>query len=182
MIAAKGLAITRATLKSILVIGALQGTTGGIAFAAAGIDGPVFWGIVMAVASTLPSVGTALVWVPATIMLYLQGQPVAAFWFAAWCAIVVSGLDNLVRPWLVGNDAKMPDLLVLLSTLGGIAMFGAAGIIIGPVLAGLFLTSLEIFTATFGHELRRGAATAPPLLEPGGEVLDAKLAGRRTPE
>jgi predicted PurR-regulated permease PerM len=173
VIAAKGLAITRATLKSILIIGALQGTTGGLAFAAAGIDSPVFWGIVMAVASALPAVGTALVWVPATVVLYLQGQPGVALAFAAWCIVVVSGLDNLVRPALVGNDAKMPDLLVLLSTLGGIAMFGAAGIIIGPVLAGLFLTSLEIFTATFGRELRDGAATAPTLLEPqGGERKD----------
>ncbi|HEX5049222.1 MAG TPA: AI-2E family transporter [Gammaproteobacteria bacterium] len=177
VIAAKGLAITRATLKSTLIIGALQGTAGGIAFAAAGIDGAMFWGIVMGVASALPTLGTALVWVPATLVLYLRGQPVVAFWFGAWCAVVVSGLDNLVRPWLVGNDAKMPDLLVLLSTLGGIAMFGAAGIIIGPVLAGLFLTSLEIFTATFGHELRRGAATAPPLLEPDGELLDSKTGG-----
>jgi len=190
VIAAKGLAITRATLKSILIIGALQGTLGGLAFAAAGIDGPVFWGIVMAVASTLPAVGTALVWVPATFVLYLQGQPAVAFWFAAWCAIVVSGLDNLIRPRLVGNDAKMPDLVVLLSTLGGIAMFGAAGIIIGPVLAGLFLTSLDIFTATFGRELRHGAATAPPLLEPElaeprvvepREVADAELV-RRGPD
>jgi predicted PurR-regulated permease PerM len=175
VIAAKGLAITRATLKSTLVIGALQGTLGGIAFAAAGIDGPVFWGIVMGVASALPTIGTALVWLPATIVLYLRGDPVVALWFGAWCAIVVSGLDNLVRPWLVGNDAKMPDLLVLLSTLGGIAMFGAAGIIIGPVLAGLFLTSLEIFTATFGYELRRGAATAPTLLQ---DDREAKPDGR----
>ena len=165
VIAAKGLAITRATLKSILVIGALQGTLGGIAFAFAGFDGPVFWGIVMGVASALPTVGTALVWVPAAIVLVLQGETVTALWFSAWCAVVVSGLDNLVRPWLVGNDVKMPDLLVLLSTLGGIAMFGAAGIIIGPVLAGLFLTSLDIFTATFGRELRAGAASAPTLLE-----------------
>jgi len=128
----------------------------------------------MGVASALPTLGTALIWVPATLVLYLRGEPLVAFWFGAWCAVVVSGLDNLVRPWLVGNDAKMPDLLVLLSTLGGIAMFGAAGIIIGPVLAGLSLTSLEIFTATFGHELRRGAATAPPLLEPPHETGETR--------
>jgi predicted PurR-regulated permease PerM len=174
VIAGKGLAITRATLKSILVIGTLQGTLGGIAFAFAGIDGALFWGIVMGVASALPTLGTALVWVPAAIVLYLQGEPITALWFAAWCAIVVSGLDNVVRPWLVGNDVKMPDLLVLLSTLGGIAMFGAAGIIIGPVLAGLFLTSLEIFTATFGRELRKGAATAPTLLENDPESDELK--------
>jgi predicted PurR-regulated permease PerM len=166
-IAAKGVAITRATLKSVLVIGALQGTLGGAAFAVAGIESPVFWGIVMAVASAVPTVGTALVWVPAAVVLYFQGQPWAALALAAWCAVVVSGLDNVLRPHLVGTDAKMPDLLVLLSTLGGIAMFGAAGIIIGPVLAGLFLASLDIFTATFERELRAGAGT-PTLLDADG--------------
>jgi predicted PurR-regulated permease PerM len=167
VIAAKGVAITRATLKSVLVVGALQGTLGGIAFAVAGIGSPVFWGIVMAVASALPAVGTALVWVPAVVVVYLQGQPGIALALAGWCAVVVSGLDNLVRPHLVGSDAKMPDLLVLLSTLGGIAMFGMAGIIIGPVLAGLFLTSVDIFTATFEHELKNGAGT-PTLLDADG--------------
>jgi predicted PurR-regulated permease PerM len=167
VIAAKGLEVTRATLKSLLVIGALQGALGGLAFWVAGIDSPVFWGIVMAVASALPAVGTALVWVPAVIVLYFQGQPLMALGLAAWCAIVVSGLDNLVRPHLIGSDAQMPDVLVLLSTLGGIAMFGVSGIIIGPVLAGLFLTSVDIFTATFERELKGGAGT-PTLLDADG--------------
>ncbi len=166
VIAAKGVAVTRATLKSILVIGTLQGTLGGAAFAVAGIDSPVFWGIVMAVASALPAIGTALVWVPAVIVLYLQGETVAALALAGWCAVVVSGIDNLVRPHLVGSETKIPDLLVLLSTLGGIAMFGASGIIIGPVLAGLFLTSVDIFTATFERELK--AAGSPQLLDSDG--------------
>jgi predicted PurR-regulated permease PerM len=160
-IAIKGVSVTRATLKSILIIGTLQGALGGIAFALVGIESPVFWGIVMAVASALPSVGTALVWVPAAIVLFVRGDTGAAIMLTAWCAIVVSSLDNLVRPSLVGNDTQMPDLVVLLSTLGGIAMFGVSGIIIGPVLAGVFLTSIDIFTATFERELRTEARPRP---------------------
>ena len=154
----RGVAVTRATLKSLLVIGALQGALGGAAFAAVGIDSPVFWALVMAVASVLPLVGTALVWVPATIALFLRGDTAHAFALLAWCVVVVVGvLDYVLRPRLIGSDARMPDLVVLLSTLGGVAMFGVAGLIIGPVIAGLFLTSLGILTATFDHDLRSAA-------------------------
>jgi predicted PurR-regulated permease PerM len=127
----------------------------------------------------LPSVGTALVWVPATIALFLQGDTTAALALAAWCALVVSSLDNIVRPRLVGTDAKMPDLVVLLSTLGGIGMFGVSGIIIGPLLAGLFLTSLDIFTATFERELKDGAGT-PAVVDANGAPTgaDANRNGR----
>jgi predicted PurR-regulated permease PerM len=160
----KGVAVTRATLKSFLVIGALQGLLGGIAFAVVGIESPVFWGLVMAVASVLPSFGTALVWVPASIALFLSGDTLHAVALAAWCAIVVASLDNLLRPWLIGNDVRMPDLVVLLSTLGGVAMFGVAGLIIGPVIAGLFLTSLGIMTATFERDLLQPSAESSPTI------------------
>ncbi len=150
----KGVAVTRATLKSLLVIGALQGLCGGVAFAVVGIESPVFWGLVMAVASALPSFGTAFVWIPAAIALYVRGDTLHAIALLAWCAVVVASLDNLLRPRLIGNDARMPDLVVLLSTLGGVAMLGVAGLIIGPVIAGLFLTSLGIVTATFERDLR----------------------------
>jgi predicted PurR-regulated permease PerM len=154
----KGVAVTRATLKSLLVIGVLQGVLGGVAFAAVGIESPVFWALVMAVASVLPLLGTAFVWVPATIALFLRGEPLLALALLAWCVVVVVGvLDYMVRPRLVGNDARMPDLVVLVSTLGGVAMFGVAGLIIGPVIAGLFLTSLGILTATFDRDLRSAA-------------------------
>ncbi len=171
-IAKKGLEVTRATLKSILIIGTLQGVLGGIAFAVVGIESPVFWGIVMAVASALPSVGTALIWAPAAAVLFLHGDTGHAIALTAWCALVVSSLDNLLRPRLVGNEAQMPDLIVLLSTLGGIAMFGATGIIIGPVVAGLFLTSIDIFTATFGRELRDGTG-APAIVDVEGVAAHA---------
>ena len=153
VIVEKGISITRATIKGILVIGVVQGTLAGGAFAVVGIPGAVFWGAVMALASVVPLVGTAIVWLPAVVYLLFQGDVAAAIGLLAWCAIVVSGVDNIVRPHLVGNDTRMPDVLVLLSTLGGIAMFGATGVVIGPVVAGLFLTSWHIFAATFRREL-----------------------------
>jgi predicted PurR-regulated permease PerM len=157
----KGVAVTRATLKSLLVIGALQGVLGGVAFAAVGIESPVFWGLVLAVASVLPLVGTALVWVPATIALFLRGDTLQALALLAWCVFVVVGvLDYVLRPRLIGNDVRMPDLVVLLSTLGGVAMFGVAGLIIGPVIAGLFITSLGILTTTFDRDLRSAAESS----------------------
>jgi predicted PurR-regulated permease PerM len=156
--------VTRATLQSVLIIGAIQGALGGIALAMAGIEGAVFWGLVIAVASTIPVVGTALVLAPATLALLIRGDTGAALGLGAFSLIVVGGIDNLLRPYLVGHSARLPDLLVLVSTLGGLAMFGATGIIVGPVLAGVFLTSLHIFVATFRSELEAAAAT-PVVIE-----------------
>jgi len=155
-------AVTRATLQSVLIIGALQGVLGGLALAVAGIDGAVFWGLVIAVASTIPVVGTALVLAPATLALLIRGDTGAALALGVFSILVVGGIDNLLRPYIVGHSARLPDLLVLVSTLGGIAMFGATGIIVGPVLAGIFLTSLHIFIATFKTELE--AASANPVV------------------
>ena len=141
--------ITRATVKGTLVIGVIQGTLAGLAFWVAGIDGAAFWGTVMTVLSVVPGIGAALVWVPAVVYLYLIGQPLAATLLLAWCAAVVGTVDNVLRPILVGKDAKMPDLLILLGTLGGLFLFGAIGFIVGPIICGLFLTVWEIYGATF---------------------------------
>jgi predicted PurR-regulated permease PerM len=160
-IAERGIAVTRATLRGVLIIGTIQGVLGGIAMAVAGIEGAVFWALVIAVASTIPVVGTALVLAPASLVLLVRGDVGAALGLAAFAAIVVGGIDNVLRPYLVGQSARLPDLLVLVSTLGGLAMFGATGLIVGPVLAGLFLTSLNIFVATFRAEFE--AASAVPV-------------------
>jgi predicted PurR-regulated permease PerM len=164
LITEKGISIARATIKGTVVVGVLQGSLAGGAFGLAGIEGPVFWGVVMAFASVIPGVGAAIVWIPAVAYLLIAGHVVAGIALLAWCALVVSSIDNVVRPWLVGNDARMPDVLILLSTLGGIGMFGAPGILIGPIVAGFFLTSWHIFSATFRQELR-SADEAPPLLD-----------------
>lgn len=145
----KGLSVTRATIKGTVVIGLIQGALGGIAFWVVGIQGAAFWGATMAVASVIPSVGTALVWVPAVAYLLLTGQVVAGIGLLLWCALVVGGIDNVLRPILVGGDTEIPDILILISTFGGLAMFGFPGLIIGPVIASLFVTVWDIYYETF---------------------------------
>jgi predicted PurR-regulated permease PerM len=139
----------RATIKGIVVIGAIQGCLAGLAFWAAGIPSPLFWGTVMAVLSVVPNVGSALIWVPACIYLFIKGDTTAATLVFLWCAVVVGSADNVLRPILVGKDTQMPELLVLLSTLGGLTMFGLEGFILGPGLALIFLTIWDIYGAVF---------------------------------
>jgi predicted PurR-regulated permease PerM len=145
----KFVSVTRATLRGTLVIGVIQGTLGGLAFWAVGIDGALFWGTVMVVLSVLPVVGGALVWVPAAIVLALQGEWQRALGLTLFCALIVGSVDNVLRPRLVGRDTEMHDLMILFSTLGGIAAFGPMGFIIGPILAAVFITSWEIFGTAF---------------------------------
>jgi predicted PurR-regulated permease PerM len=145
--------ITRATIKGTVVIGIIQGTLAGIAFWVAGIQGAAFWGTIMTILSIVPGIGAALVWVPAVIILFVNGQYVAATLLLAWCAAVVGTIDNFLRPALVGRDAKMPDLLILIGTLGGLFLFGPIGFIVGPIVCGLFLTVWDIYGATFREVL-----------------------------
>lgn len=145
--------ITRATIKGTVIIGIIQGTLAGIAFWMAGIQGAAFWGTIMTILSIIPGIGAALVWVPAVIILFISGQYVAATLLLAWCAAVVGTIDNFLRPALVGRDAKMPDLLILIGTLGGLFLFGPIGFIVGPIVCGLFLTVWDIYGATFKEVL-----------------------------
>jgi len=133
------ISVSRATVKGTLVISIVQGGLAGLSFAVVGIEGAVFWGAVMAVLSIVPGIGAALVWVPAVIVLALGGQTAAAVGVALWCGIVVGTADNVLRPRLVGRDTQMPDILVLLTTLGGLFVFGASGIVLGPVVGALFV-------------------------------------------
>ncbi|WP_310600676.1 AI-2E family transporter [Desulfobulbus sp.] len=141
--------VTKATLKGTLIIGALQGCICGVAFALAGIQGPVFWGTVMAVMSIVPAFGTAIVWVPALIILALKGELLGVVILAVLCGAVAGNLDNVLRPRLVGKDTEMHDLFVLFGTLGGISLFGILGIILGPIVAALFITIWEIYGKAF---------------------------------
>jgi predicted PurR-regulated permease PerM len=145
--------VTRATIKGTIVVGAVQGALGGLAFSVIGIEGAALWGTLMAVFSVLPGIGTALVWLPAVVYLSLVGRLTAAAVLLAWCVGVVGTIDNLLRPWLVGKDTKMPDLLILLSTLGGIVLFGFAGLVIGPIVAALFVTIWELYGMAFKGRL-----------------------------
>lgn len=149
----KFVSVARATIKGTLVIGVVQGTLGGLAFWVAGIGQSVFWGTLMMVGSFIPGVGPALIWVPAVIYLAAAGEPMRAVLLGAWCIAVVGTVDNFLRPRLVGRDTQMPALLILLSTLGGLSMFGPLGIVIGPIVAALFVTVWDIFGTVFRRQL-----------------------------
>ena len=141
--------VTRATLKGTVVIGVLQGGLAGLAFAVVGIQGAVFWGTIMTVLSIIPGIGTALVWLPAAIVLVGSGYVAKGIGLAVFCAVVVGSIDNFLRPLLVGRDTQMHELLILFGTLGGIFMFGVVGFIVGPIIAALFTTVWEIYGVVF---------------------------------
>jgi len=158
----KFLSVTRATLKGTIVIGVVQGTLSGLAFLVLGIQGAIFWGVVMVVLSVLPVIGGALVWVPAAIILALTGQFAKAVILVAFCALVVGSVDNVLRPRLVGRDTEMHDLMILFSTLGGIIAFGAVGFILGPIIAALFQTVWNLMDTTFEDVWPRPVVVVQP--------------------
>ncbi len=149
----QGLSITRATLKGALLIGILQGSLVGLAFWVVGIKGAAFWGAIAAVMSVIPSIGSGAVIIPAVVYLLLTGEPVEAIGLAIWGGVVVGSVDNLLRPYLVGKDTQMSDLLVLVSTLGGLSLFGLAGFVLGPIIAGLLIPVWNIYR----HSLSKSA-------------------------
>ena len=151
------MSVTRATIKGTIIIGLIQGGLSGLAFWVLGIRDALFWSVVMAVLSILPVVGGALVWVPACIVLVATGAVWKGIALAAFCSLAVGSVDNLLRPRLVGRDTEMHDLVILFSTLGGILVFGPVGFILGPVLAGLFITSWDIFGVAYSDVLKDAA-------------------------
>jgi predicted PurR-regulated permease PerM len=137
----------------------------------------------MVVLSVVPGIGTALVWVPAVIFLYVSGQTIPATLLALWCGGVVGTVDNVLRPTLVGKDAELPDLLILIGTLGGLFLFGAIGFIIGPIVCALFLTAWEIYGTAFRHILppvkSETVAEAGPAPAPEPPKPAPRKAGKR---
>lgn len=138
--------VVRATVKGTVVVALVQGMLGGVAFAFLGIHGAVLWGVVMSVLSLLPAIGAALVWAPVAIYLIATGSMIEGLGLAAWGAGVMGMVDNLLRPILVGKETKLPDYLVLLSTIGGLSIFGLNGFVIGPAIAALFVATWALFS------------------------------------
>lgn len=150
---ARFVSVTRATIKGTVLIGVLQGTLAGLGFWVAGIKGVAVWATAMAILSAIPPLGPMLVWGPAVIYLGASGHWGASIALFAWCSIVVSTVDNVLRPRLVGHDTELPDLLILISTLGGLFIFGAPGVIVGPIVAALFVTIWELYGTAFENIL-----------------------------
>ena len=149
---AKFAEVSRATMKGTLVVGLVQGTLGGLFFWILGLKAAVFWGVIMTLLSLLPAVGSALIWVPAAIILFATGHIVKGIILLAAGILLIGLVDNLLRPMLVGRDTQIPDYLILLATLGGLTVFGLSGFVIGPIIAGLFLAVWDLFAQEYGHE------------------------------
>jgi len=137
--------VVRATVKGNILVALIQGALGGIALGFLGVPGATLWGAVMALLSLLPAVGAALVWGPVAIYLLSTGSIWPAIGLTAWGVLVIGLVDNVLRPIMVGKDTRLPDYLVLIATLGGLAVFGVNGFVIGPVIAAIFLATWEIF-------------------------------------
>jgi predicted PurR-regulated permease PerM len=175
--------VTRATLKGTLVVGLVQGGLAGLAFQVVGIPSSLFWGTVMAVLSIIPGIGSALIWGPAALILISGGHYAAGIGLAVFCTLVVGSVDNFLRPMLVGKDTRMHELMIFFSTLGGLALFGFIGIIVGPVIAALFITLWEMYGEAFREVLPHVGMFQH---EPGGSGEDgaaiAEAEGGAAPE
>ena len=140
--------VIRATVKGNLLVAAIQGTLGGIAFWFLGVNGALLWGVLMAFLSLVPAVGAALVWVPVAAYFFITGGYWQGVALTAWGVLVIGLIDNLLRPILVGKDTRMPDYVVMITTLGGIAVFGINGFVIGPAIAAMFIAVWHIYGVT----------------------------------
>lgn len=138
--------VVKATVKGNIMVAAVQGALGGFIFWVLGLQGALLWGTLMAVLSLLPAVGASLIWGPVAIYYVATGEIVRAIILTLFGAIVIGLADNVLRPRLVGKELRLPDYVVLISTLGGLALFGLNGFVIGPLIAALFLAAWSLYT------------------------------------
>ncbi len=146
--------VVRATIKGTVVIAVIQGVLGAIAFHVLGIHGSMLWGVAMAILSLLPAVGPVLIWLPVALYLVATGAIGQGVGLILFGTFVIGLVDNGLRPILVGKDTKMPDYVVLFSTLGGLSILGINGFVIGPVVAALFIAAWEAVATTNGKAVQ----------------------------
>jgi len=137
----------RATVKGNIIVAGVQGALGGIAFMFLGVQGALLWAVLMAFLSLLPAVGAALIWVPVAIYFLVTGAIWQGVTLIAFGILVIGLVDNVLRPILVGKDTQLPDFVVLISTVGGMALLGLNGFVIGPVIASLFISLWDMFSS-----------------------------------
>jgi predicted PurR-regulated permease PerM len=140
--------VVRATVKGGILVAIVQGALGGLAFWFLGVHAPLLWAVLMSFLSLLPAIGAGIVWLPVAIYFLATGSIWQGVGLIAYGVLVIGLVDNLLRPFLVGKDTKLPDYVVLLSTLGGIEVFGLNGFVIGPVVAAMFMVAWENFTSS----------------------------------
>jgi predicted PurR-regulated permease PerM len=169
----KFITVIRATVKGNIVVAMVQGALGGLIFWILDIHAPVLWGTLMAFLSLLPAIGAAIVWLPVAIYFLATGEVLNGLLLAAFGVLVIGLVDNVLRPLLVGKDTKLPDYLVLMSTIGGMALFGLNGFVIGPVIAAMFVAAWDLFSISREMEplvpLKPAATKSEPPTEPPSE-------------
>jgi len=147
--------IVHAMFKGTFIIAIIQGAIGGILFVVAGIPSAILWAVVMALCALIPAIGPALVWLPAGVLLLASGSTWQGIMVLAVGFFVISLIDNLLRPVLVAKDAALSDVMILLSVLGGLSLFGIAGLIIGPVIAAVFVSMWQLFEHDYARDLKK---------------------------
>ncbi|HEU0179533.1 MAG TPA: AI-2E family transporter [Blastocatellia bacterium] len=153
--------VIHASVYGVIVIAMVQGTLGGLAFAALGLPSPVVWGVVMFFLSMVPMVGSSVIWVPTAIYLGMSGHWGKALALALWGALVIGTIDNFLRPKLVGERARLHELLIFFSVLGGLQIWGPLGLVLGPVMIAITLALFDVFR----HMDPSFKAAPPPIVE-----------------
>ncbi len=137
--------VMRATVKGTLLVAAIQGALGGMAFWFLDVGAALLWAVMMAFLALLPLIGSALVWVPVAAYFLLTGAIWQSLVLTLWGVLVIGLIDNLLRPMLVGRDAHLPDYVVMIATVGGLSVFGIHGFVLGPVIAAMFFSVWDIY-------------------------------------
>ncbi len=145
--------VSRATIKGTIIVGTIQGFAGGLLFWATGIEGVIIWGVIMAILSIIPAIGSFIIWAPAGVIMLAMGNTWQGVTILVVGTIVISSIDNLLRPPLVGKDVAMHPILVLFSTLGGIFLFGVSGFVIGPIIIAMYLAVMSIYQHYYHSQL-----------------------------
>jgi predicted PurR-regulated permease PerM len=164
-LAGKFITVIRATVKGNVLVAAVQGALGGLAFWFFGIKGALLWAVLMGFLSLLPAIGAALIWLPVALYFLVTGAIWQGVALIAYGVLVIGLVDNVLRPILVGKDTQMPDYLVLISTIGGMAVFGINGFVIGPVIAAMFMAVWDLFAIAreeAAAEVQPSDGAAPP--------------------
>lgn len=169
MLVSRFASVVRATVKGSLVVAVVQGVLGSLILMLLGVRAPILWGALIAALSLLPAVGPPVVWLPIVLYFLLTGAIWQGVVLALFGGLVIGSVDNILRPILVGKETSMPDYVVLISTLGGIAAVGLNGIVVGPIIAAMFMAVWGIHSASMAARWQQHPPRAdPPVAEPGG--------------
>ena len=147
-----------ATVYGTLAVSSMQGLLGGLMFWFLGMSAPLLWGVMMALLAVVPVLGTFVIWAPAAVFLAMEGEMTKAITLVAWGAIAIGLIDNALNPYLIGNRMRFHTLLVFISIIGGLALFGASGIILGPLLLAIADALLDVWKrrTAFGGTIEVG--------------------------